>query len=85
MRRATQDGARSLGRAAVALANKLHVARATVQNRIAKLENEGTIVRYTVRQRPDAQAHRIGVLNAIRAIRGISNTETSILLPGHRL
>ena len=120
----------------VALAKKLRVARATVQNRIAKLESEGTIVGYTVRLRPDAEAHRIRaimsieidghhgeevrrvlrghpnvvalhttngrwdlmaevradtleafdkVLNAIRSIPGISNTETSILLSTHKL
>ncbi|HEY2925879.1 Lrp/AsnC family transcriptional regulator [Piscinibacter sp.] len=120
----------------VALAKKLRVARATVQNRIAKLESDGTIVGYTVRLRPDAEGHRIRaimsieieghhgdevrrvlrghpnvvalhttngrwdlmaelradtleafdqVLNAIRAIQGISNTETSILLSTHKL
>jgi DNA-binding Lrp family transcriptional regulator len=120
----------------IALAKKLRVARATVQNRIAKLESNGTIVGYTVRLRPDAEAHRIRaimsieidghhgeevrrvlrghpnivalhttngrwdlmaelradtleafdkVLNAIRAILGISNTETSILLSTHKL
>ena len=120
----------------VALAKKLRVARATVQNRITKLESDGTIVGYTVRLRPDAEGHRIRaimsieieghhgdevrrvlrghpnvvalhttngrwdlmaelradtleafdqVLNAIRAIQGISNTETSILLSTHKL
>jgi DNA-binding Lrp family transcriptional regulator len=120
----------------VALAKKLRVARATVQNRIARLEAEGTIVGYTVRLRPEAEAHRIRaimsisidghhgdavgralrghpnvvalhttngrwdfmaelradtleafdkVLNSVRAIKGISNTETSILLSTHKL
>ena len=120
----------------VALAKKLRVARATVQNRITKLESDGTIVGYTVRLRPDSEGHRIRaimsieieghhgdevrrvlrghpnvvalhttngrwdlmaelradtleafdqVLNAIRAIQGISNTETSILLSTHKL
>lgn len=120
----------------VALAKKLRVARATVQNRIAKLENDGTIVGYTVRLKPEAESHRIRalmsieiaghhaedvlrtlrgnpnvvalhttngrwdlmaelrtdtleafdrVLNAIRAIPGISSTETSILLSTHKL
>ncbi len=120
----------------VALARKLRVARATVQNRIARLEGDGTIVGYTVRLRPDAEAHRIRaimsieveghhgdevrralrghpnvtalhttngrwdlmaelradtleafdqVLTEIRAIQGISNTETSILLSTHKL
>src|SRR5690349_8472930 len=115
----------------VALAKKLRVARATVQNRMAKLEAEGVILGYSVRLKPEAEAHRIRaltsievegnhgeevrralrgqpsvvalhttngrwdlvaelrtdtleafdqVLNAIRAIKGIANTETSILL-----
>lgn len=120
----------------VALAKTLRIARATVQNRIAKLESDGTIVGYTVRLRPGAEGHRIRaimsievdghsgdevrralrglpnvealyttngrwdltaelradtleafdkVLNAIRAIKGISNTETSILLSTRKL
>jgi DNA-binding Lrp family transcriptional regulator len=120
----------------VTIASKLRVARATVQNRLARLEREGTIVGYTVRLRPDAEAHRIRaimsigieghhgdevrrllrghpnvvnlhttngrwdlmaelradnleafdkVLNAIRAIPGISSSETSILLSTHKL
>ncbi len=120
----------------VALAQKLRVARATVQNRIARLEADGTIVGYTVRLRPEAEGQRIRaitsieieghhgdavrralrghpsvvalhttngrwdlmaelradtlesfdqLLNAIRSIPGISNTETSILLSTHKL
>ncbi|MES2940873.1 MAG: Lrp/AsnC family transcriptional regulator [Pseudomonadota bacterium] len=120
----------------VALAKKLRVARATVQNRIAKLEADGTIVGYTVRLKPEAEQHRIRalttievkgnhgeevgrvlrgnpnvvalhttngrwdliaelradnleafdrVLNVIRKVQGISNTETSILLSTHKL
>lgn len=68
----------------VALAKKLRVARATVQNRIAKLEAEGTIVGYTVRLRPDAEPHRIRAIMSIeieghhaeavrRALRGHPN------------
>lgn len=49
----------------VTLARTLRVARATVQNRLARLEREGTIVGYTLRLRPEAEAHRI------RAIMGI--------------
>ncbi len=41
------------------LAKKLRVSRATVQNRIDKLEASGVIAGYTVRMRPDAEAHRI--------------------------
>lgn len=120
----------------VALAKKLRVARATVQNRIAKLEADGTIVGYTVRLKPQAERHQISaltsieiegnqgeavrhtlrgnpnvvalhstngrwdliaelradnleafdrVLNAIRKVKGIANTETSILLSTYKL
>lgn len=120
----------------VNLAKKLKIARATVQNRMTRLENEGVIVGYTVRLRPDAEKHRIRalmsievsghhgeavcralrgnpnvvtlyttngrwdlmaevradtlemfdkVLNTIRSIEGIANSETSILLSTHKL
>ena len=119
----------------VALAKALRVARATVQNRIMRLEKEGVIVGYSVRLRPDAEAHRIRaimlvevhghqgeqvrralrghpavvalhttngrwdlvaelraetlealdkLLNSVRLIEGIANTETSILLSTHK-
>ena len=41
------------------LARKLGVSRGTVSNRIAKLEDAGIVVGYTVRLRPDAQPHDI--------------------------
>jgi len=120
----------------VTLAKKLRVARATVQNRMAKLQADGTIVGYTLRLRPEADGHRIRaltsievsgnhgeevrrvlrgnpnvvalhttngrwdlvaelrtdtlesfdrVLNAIRNVPGITNTETSILLSTHKI
>jgi DNA-binding Lrp family transcriptional regulator len=120
----------------VTLARKLRVARATVQNRMARLEADGTIVGYTLRLRPEADGHRIRaltsievsgnhgeevrrvlrgnpnvvalhttngrwdlvaelrtdtlesfdrVLNAIRNVPGITNTETSILLSTHKI
>jgi DNA-binding Lrp family transcriptional regulator len=37
------------------LAKQLGVARGTVQNRMARLESDGTIVGYTVRLKPDIQ------------------------------
>ena len=115
----------------VTLAKKLRVARTTVQNRLARLEKDGTIQGYTLRLMPGADGHRIRalttvavegtraaevlralrgnpnvyslhttngrwdivlalrvdslevfdrVLNAIRSIDGVANTETSILL-----
>ena len=42
-----------------ALAHKLKVSRGTVTNRITRLEDQGIIVGYTVRLRPDAQPHDI--------------------------
>jgi len=57
---------RADGRASVAsLAKKLAVARGTVQNRMARLEAEGTIVGYTVRLKPDLQEHHIRALMTI--------------------
>jgi DNA-binding Lrp family transcriptional regulator len=41
------------------LAKKLRVARGTVQNRLARLQADGTIVGYTVRLKPQAEEHRI--------------------------
>jgi DNA-binding Lrp family transcriptional regulator len=115
----------------VALAQKLRVTRATVQNRLARLQREGLILGYTVRLKPEVEAGRVRammsiavegnhaaavrrtlwghahvvalhttngrwdliaelradsleafdkVLNGIRQIPGIANTETSILL-----
>lgn len=119
-----------------ALAQKLGVSRGTVSNRITRLEDQGVIVGYTVRLRPDARPDEIKawmsiavegnqarlviasllgepgvaslhdtngrwdllaelharnlpelsqVLERIRLIKGISNTETSIHLETHRL
>lgn len=118
------------------LAKKLGVSRGTVTNRISRLEDDGVIVGYTVRLRPDAQPNEIKawmsvavegnatreviasllgepgvaelhdtngrwdllaelraanlselakVLERIRLIRGISQTETSIHLETYRL
>ena len=48
-----------------ALAHKLQVSRGTVTNRITRLEDQGIIVGYTVRLRPDAQPHDIHAWTSI--------------------
>jgi len=53
----------------VSLAKALRVSRATVQNRISRLEANGTIVGYTVRLKPEAQAHRIRTAGSPRSAR----------------
>src|SRR5262249_38909755 len=51
---------RTDGRASVAaLAKALGVSRGTVQNRMARLAGEGTIVGYTVRLKPDVEEQRM--------------------------
>ncbi|HEX4268261.1 MAG TPA: Lrp/AsnC family transcriptional regulator [Steroidobacteraceae bacterium] len=54
-------------RASVAsLAKKLGVARGTIQNRMARLQADGTIVGYTVRLKPDIQEqHHIRAIMTI--------------------
>jgi len=47
------------------LAKKLGVARGTVQNRMARLEADGTIVGYTVRLKPDVEEQTIRALMTI--------------------
>lgn len=42
-----------------ALAHKLKVSRGTITNRITRLEDDGVIVGYTVRLRPDARPNEI--------------------------
>lgn len=57
---------RDNARASVAsLAKVLRVSRGTVQNRLNRLEADGTIVGYTARLRPQAQAHRIRALMTV--------------------
>ena len=57
-----RDNARS---SVASLAKKLRVARGTVQNRLARLEEEGVIVGYTVRLKPQAEAHGIRAVMTI--------------------
>ena len=59
---------RANARASIAsLAKQLGVARGTVQNRMAKLEADGTVVGYTVRLKPDVQEQQIRALMTIAA------------------
>ena len=46
----------------LSLAKRLGVARGTVQNRIAKLERDGTILGYTIRLRQAVEGQRITAL-----------------------
>src|ERR1700759_1281577 len=47
------------------LAKRLRVSRGTVQNRLGKLERDGTIAGYTVRLRPEVADRRITALMTI--------------------
>ena len=60
---------RDNARASVAsLAKLLRVSRGTVQNRLYKLEADGTIVGYTTRLRPLAEAQRIRALMTVEVV-----------------
>ena len=64
------------------LATKLKVARGTVQNRMKRLERDGVIVGYTVRVKPQAEAHRIRALMTI-VVEGNRGAEVLKALRGH--
>ncbi|CAE6794079.1 hypothetical protein R69888_04895 [Paraburkholderia haematera] len=66
----------------VTLAKHLRVARATVQNRITRLEKSGVIVGYTVRLKPAAEPHQIRALMTI-AVEGNRAKEVMTVLRGH--
>jgi DNA-binding Lrp family transcriptional regulator len=68
-----RDNARST---VAALAKKLRVARGTVQNRLAKLERDGTINGYTVKLKPDVEANQIRAVMTV-AVEG--NRTQSVL------
>ena len=57
-----RDNART---SVASLAKSLKVARGTVQNRLAKLERDGTIAGYTIRVRPKVDEQRIVALMTI--------------------
>lgn len=61
-----------------ALAHKLKVSRGTVTNRITRLEDQGIIVGYTVRLRPDAQPHDIHAWTSI----AVEGNETRTVIAG---
>ena len=74
---------RADGRATVAaLAARLKVARGTVQNRMARLQRDGVIVGYTVRLKPQVEAHRIRALMSI-AVEGNASNDVLATLRGH--
>jgi DNA-binding Lrp family transcriptional regulator len=57
---------RENARASIAsLAKELSVARGTVQNRLSRLERDGTVVGYSVRLKPQVEEHRIRALMTI--------------------
>ncbi len=66
----------------VTMARALRVARATVQNRIAKLERDGVIVGYSVRLRPEAESQRIRAIMGIE-VKGPRGEDVLKLLRGH--
>ncbi|HEY6482288.1 MAG TPA: Lrp/AsnC family transcriptional regulator [Steroidobacteraceae bacterium] len=63
------------------LARQLRVARGTVQNRLTRLEREGTIVGYTVRLRPQEEAQHIRALTTV-AVEGNRTDEVIRALRG---
>ncbi len=71
---------------AASLAARLKVSRGTVQNRIERMRARGVIQGFTVRTRPDAQAHRVRAIMCIaiegertgaviRALKGFSEVD----------
>jgi DNA-binding Lrp family transcriptional regulator len=70
------------GRASVAtLAKTLRVARGTVQNRLARMEADGTIVGYTVKLRPQSEGQSIRALMTV-AVEGNRTDEVLRALRG---
>ena len=60
------------------LAKQLKVSRGTVQNRLNRLEADGTIVGYTIRLKPQVDEHRIRALMTV-AVEG-NRTEAVLKL-----
>ena len=74
-----RDNART---SVVTLAKQLRIARATVQNRLTRMENQGVIVGYTVRLKPAAEPHRIRALMSV-AVQGNYMADVLRALRGH--
>ena len=69
---------RDNARASVAsLAKVLRVSRGTVQNRLARLEADGTIVGYTVRLKPQVEQHRI---RAYMTLTVVGNRDQAVMV-----
>ena len=69
---------RDNARASVAsLAKVLRVSRGTVQNRLARLESDGTIVGYTVRLKPQVEQHRI---RAYMTLTVVGNRDQAVMV-----
>jgi DNA-binding Lrp family transcriptional regulator len=64
-----------------ALAKVLKVARGTVQNRLARMEKDGTIIGYTVKLKPQAEDQRIRALMTV-AVEGNRTDEVLRSLRG---
>lgn len=64
-----------------ALAKTVGVARGTVQNRLARLESDGTIVGYTVKLKPQAEDQQIRALMTV-AVEGNRTDEVLRALRG---
>jgi DNA-binding Lrp family transcriptional regulator len=64
-----------------ALAKTLGVARGTVQNRLARMEKDGTIIGYTVKLKPQAGDQRIRALMTV-AVEGNRTDEVLKTLRG---
>jgi DNA-binding Lrp family transcriptional regulator len=74
---------RDNARASIAsLAKQMKVARGTVQNRLSRLEADGTIVGYTVRVRPQMEAHQIRAFMTV-AVEGNRTEQVLRSLRGH--
>ncbi|HEY6644200.1 Lrp/AsnC family transcriptional regulator [Povalibacter sp.] len=64
------------------LAKQLKVARGTVQNRLSRMEADGTIVGYTVRVRPQVESQQIRAFMTV-AVEGNRTEQVLRALRGH--